>query len=122
MSDPHKTAGKAVGLANLKPFKSGAEWAGNAGGRPKKKPITDMYQQIMSDPDKLKQFCESMFKRACEGDTVAAKDIIDRLEGKPLQTLDVNNTVTADPGQRLAELFSEAVGRDSKPDDTGRTQ
>jgi hypothetical protein len=34
----------------LKPFKPGAEWTGNASGRPKKRPITDEYFQLSQNP------------------------------------------------------------------------
>lgn len=96
--------------------------SGNAGGRPKSKPISDMYRRILADERKLKRFCLAQFRAACKGDTSAARDITDRLEGKPPQTLDVHDTRRTDPGQRLAELFAAAATRNSAADDSGRTQ
>ena len=44
MANPHPNT------SGLKKFKAGAEWTGNASGRPKKRPITDEYFQILNEP------------------------------------------------------------------------
>jgi hypothetical protein len=37
-------------LANLRPFKSGPDWSGNAGGRPTQLPITTSYRNFSNNP------------------------------------------------------------------------
>jgi hypothetical protein len=37
-------------LANLRPFKSGADWSGNAGGRPTQLPLTASYRRFLEQP------------------------------------------------------------------------
>lgn len=49
----HRTVKKTVNansLANLKPFKAGAEWTGNAGGRPQRRPLTKRYEIRLEEP------------------------------------------------------------------------
>lgn len=112
--------GKNKGWANLIPAKPGE--CRNPGGRPKSKPVSDMYREIMSDPANLKKFCEAQFAAACNGDTSAAKDIIDRLEGKPLQSMDINDNRRTDGANRLAELFEGAIKFNSSETGSGRPQ
>jgi 3-oxoacyl-ACP reductase-like protein len=93
-------------LANLKPFKRGDEWRGNAGGRPKKLPISEAYAALM--PAELDEavvkslklpkrkskekwtwaeaitFCQA--RNACTK-TEAAKEIREAIEGKSLTRL-----------------------------------
>jgi hypothetical protein len=93
-------------LANLKSFKRGDEWRGNAGGRPKKLPISEAYAALMpAEVDdavvkslklpKLKgekrwtwaeaiTFCQA--RNACTK-TEAAKEIREAIEGKSLTRL-----------------------------------
>jgi hypothetical protein len=97
----------ANSLANLKPFKPGAEWTGNAGGRPQGRPLTKRYEIRLEEP--LPDWWRKELKRrhhielsmkATWGDaivamrtadalqdTAAAKEICDRIEGKSLQGL-----------------------------------
>jgi hypothetical protein len=37
-------------LANLRPFKTGADWSGNAGGRPRQLPLTARYRLLLEQP------------------------------------------------------------------------
>jgi hypothetical protein len=99
----------AKSIANLRPFKPGAEWTGNAGGRPQQRPLTKRYEIRLEEP--LPVWWRRELKRrhhielpmtATWGDaivamravdalfdTAAAKEICDRIEGKPLQGLRV---------------------------------
>jgi hypothetical protein len=89
-------------LANLKPFPPGQ--SGNPGGRPKTEPITHRYRMLAELPlpearrkhlglpkgatygDAL---CLAQLDEAIEGSTSAAREIGDRLEGKPKQRLEL---------------------------------
>lgn len=99
------------------PFEKGK--SGNPGGRGKAKPISDMYRRIIADERRLKRYCMSVYRAAIQGDMVAAKEIADRLEGKPLQSIDVTDTRT-DSASRLAELLASAVTADSAKHESGR--
>lgn len=84
------------------PFQKGQ--SGNPGGRDKRKPISDMYRRILADERRLKRFCMAQYRAAIKGDTTAAKDITDRLEGKPLQSVDVND-VTLNQNERKSAVL-----------------
>lgn len=98
-------------------FKPGKDWKGNAGGRPKKKPVTERYARDMEmrAPDHV---CEklglargstlgdcaarSTLLRAIVGkDVNHQKEITDRLEGKATQSLNVNLSTTDVLAERL---------------------
>ena len=93
---------------NLKPWPKGV--SGNPGGRPKSKPVTEAYQARVSEelPDPLRKvrvgrawielpkgstFLDLISFGQCleaaKGNTAAAKEIADRVEGKARQSLDV---------------------------------
>src|SRR5580765_745122 len=96
------------------PFQKGQ--SGNPGGRDKRKPISDMYRRIMADERRLRRFCMAQYRAAIKGDSVAAKDITDRLEGKPLQTMDFRD-VTLEPDERksaVLDILSEGAQRIEK--------
>lgn len=94
-----------------------------AGAHKKRRPITEMYIKLLaSDPEKLRRFCAKQIDKALEGDTVAAKDIIDRIEGKPLQSIDVDDQRTTDSRSRLEALFAGAIAADSEQTKSSRTQ
>ena len=98
---------------NLKPFKPGADWTGNAGGRPKKRPITDFYFETSEKPlpEKLRlkinaKCGEEVLKKGCtwaEANSVRrfldsvsendghrhSKEIRESMEGKAPQRIEV---------------------------------
>ncbi len=85
-------------LANLKPFVKGQ--SGNPSGRPKKKPITEAYERLLTevvpgDP-KQRTYAEiialSMMRSAMKGKIQAAIEVTDRTEGRPSQAVDMNHS------------------------------
>ena len=86
------TDSEARRLANLRPpWKPGE--SGNPSGRPKKKPITEMFERIFSDPELVTQFESAVVRSITKGGMAGVmymKDAADRLEGKVTQPLDVD--------------------------------
>jgi hypothetical protein len=94
--------------ANLKPFKAGKEWTGNAGGRPKKRPITDEYFALanievpasilkkmklpagltFSQANALRRFLDALTKNGHQ----SSKEIRESIEGKAPMRLEITGT------------------------------
>jgi hypothetical protein len=77
--------------------------SGNPGGRPKR-PLTDAYDEQLSrvkerDPQKrtyAELIADAQIKKALKGNTMAAKEIADRTEGKARQAVDVAFEIPSD--------------------------
>jgi hypothetical protein len=98
---------------NLKPWPKGE--SGNPGGRPKKKPITDELERLLQEqaPDASGRtwravIAESLLRQAAKGDVRAISELTNRIEGKPLQAVQLG----ADGGlEMLAEELEKARKR-----------
>jgi len=68
-----------------RPFPPGV--SGNPAGRPKKgTAMTDIMRAMMDDkPDIAKAIMVKLLQMAAEGDITAIREVLDRLEGKPMQ-------------------------------------
>jgi hypothetical protein len=97
-------------LKNLKPFKPGSEWRGNANGRPKKRPLTSRYEVRLEESlsdwwlKKLRTAHHiELPKKATWGDAIAAmravdalhesyaaKEIREAVEGKSTQRVEIS--------------------------------
>ncbi len=85
--------GRALRLANLKPFKKGQ--SGNPKGRPKSLTLSEAYRRELAkiDPADPQQrtFAEMLAERTVSkakgGDVAALKELTDRAEGKAKQTI-----------------------------------
>jgi hypothetical protein len=78
-----KTAKKIPGGVTGKGFRPGQ--SGNPGGRPKKKPITEIYERILAQDRNCKDIEAAVLKmiRSGRAETIAAlREMADRLEGK----------------------------------------
>ncbi len=105
------------GIENLKPWPKGV--SGNPSGRPRKTPLTDacrdvLAQAIPSDPTGrtyAEAIALTLAKKAVEGDIRAAQEIADRAEGKPRQSLEVENTTLGQAFKRMtsSELLAYAT-------------
>lgn len=85
--------------------------SGNPGGRPKKKPITELYEKMLSDPD-FTDLIKGAITRAVRKGNMAmvlqVKEMTDRVEGK------VSQPIEADVSVKLADAIAEARKRAGK--------
>lgn len=99
----------------LTPEMEEAQWkpgqSGNPGGRPKKKPITDLYDEILNDPEEMKKIRASVVKALVKGNmamVLQLREMTDRVEGKVTQPIEADITVN------LADAIAEARKRAGK--------
>lgn len=94
------------------PYKWKPGQTGNAGGRPKKKPITEMFEKMLEDAETHDSIANAMLKIFSERSGIAKvmllKDMADRVEGKVSQPIEGDLTVT------LADAIAEARKRAGK--------
>jgi hypothetical protein len=63
-------------------------------GRPKEKPFADALRIVLAEDDpttqkrKLRVIAEKLVTSAMEGEPWAVKEVMDRIDGKPVQTVD----------------------------------
>lgn len=85
--------------------------SGNPGGRPKKKPITELYERILNDPANLDAI-ESAVNKALQRGNMAMvlqlKEMTDRIEGK------VTQPIEADISVNLSDAIAAARKRAGK--------
>lgn len=83
-------AGRIENLRHWKPGQSG-----NPGGRPKKKPLTELYEQLLSDDVTVKTIRTAILKNIKSGKTAFVpllREMADRVEGKVTQPIDAKVT------------------------------
>src|ERR1700723_707403 len=102
-----QNSGKNRGrVENLKPFKPGQ--SGNPGGRPKKRPITELYERILSDPKNIAAIEKAVLATLRKGNmtmVLLLREITERVEGKVTQPIDADVTLN------LAEAIAEGRKR-----------
>jgi len=86
--------------------------SGNPSGRPKKKPITDLFEELMADPELVAGFKSAIVKSIMKGGMAGVmymKEAADRLEGKVTQPMDVDMTMStlSERMQKAAERIKE---------------
>jgi uncharacterized protein DUF5681 len=90
------------------PYKWAPGQSGNPSGRPKKKPITEMFERLMSDPEMVRAFEASIANSIRKGGMAGVmyvKEAADRIEGKVTQPIEADITVN------LADAIAEARKR-----------
>lgn len=90
------------------PYKWKAGESGNPSGRPKKKPVTEMYERILSDPKNLAAIEQATVKALLKGNmamVLQLREMTDRVEGKVTQPIEADITVN------LADAIAEARKR-----------
>lgn len=87
-------------------FKKGE--SGNPSGRPKKKLITEMYEDILNDPEHIAAIKDATVKALRKGNmamVLQLREMADRTEGKVTQPIEHDVTVN------LADAIAEARKR-----------
>lgn len=95
-------------VENLIPYQFKPGESGNPNGRPKKKPLTELYERLLDEPEFLADVEEAIRKMVKSGRMVGQlqlKEMTDRLEGKITQPIEADVTVN------LAEAIAEARKR-----------
>jgi hypothetical protein len=96
-------------VENLKPFKPGQ--SGNPGGRPKKRPITELYERILADPTNIAAIEKAILATLHKGNmamVLLVREIAERIEGKVMQPIE------ADLAVNLADAIAAARKRAGK--------
>jgi Family of unknown function (DUF5681) len=91
-----KVRGKPFSKGNPHAFKPGQ--SGNPQGRPRARVLSEYYREWLARPlpgDPARTFgdaiAEAVCRQAVEGDVAAAREIADRVEGKPRQAIDLSS-------------------------------
>ena len=107
-------------LANLRPYKSGKEWTGNAGGRPKSKLQSEAFRAELAKEDKdgvtnAEHVAKRMVADAKKGKVSASKHVAEYVEGAPRQAFDVKLSIMDELAERIAKArkrVSDGKGQD----------
>lgn len=87
---------KKLGGVTGKGFMPGS--SGNPTGRPKKKPITEMFEKMLEDAETHDSIANAMLKIFSERSGIAKvmllKDMAERVEGKVTQPIDAELTIS----------------------------
>lgn len=76
--------------------------SGNPNGRPKGKSFTDVAREILGEPvdddkpdgpDKLERLTRALIEAAVEGNPVAVKEVLARIDPAPNHNININNNV-----------------------------
>ena len=72
----------------------------------KKKPFTEQMKRfILANPQKMEKIIEGLFKEAEEGNLAAAKEIMDRVEGKAVQATEISGPDGAELVKGIGFMF-----------------
>jgi hypothetical protein len=105
-----KDAQNSDKTAGIAPYKFKPGQSGNPGGRPSKKPLTDLYNRILSDPKNIAAIEAAVTKVLLKGNmamVLLLREIADRVEGKVMQPIEADITVN------LADAIAAARKRAS---------
>jgi len=105
-----KPNGKLFEKGNPHAWKQGQ--SGNPVGRPKSRTLSEHLRDRLkeqfpgrSDATYGRMVAEALVDRAINGDVMAIREVYDRVEGKPKQTIDVNVE------ERKREMVEDAIAR-----------
>jgi len=95
--------------ANLRPWPKGV--SGNPGGRVKKQPITAELERLLGEEAPNREghtwaqvIAQALLEQASRGDVRAISELTNRLEGKPLQAVNVNGDPLHGLSERLERI------------------
>lgn len=103
------------------PFEKGK--SGNPGGRSRRTLVTDAIVRELNaaaedgDGIKARALAKTLVKRAIEGDTRAADIVLERVEGKAEQTINVRRTIREFTDEELAAIAAGSSESTSDPQD-----
>lgn len=87
--------------------------------------VSDTLRRVaVQNPDKLRAACESLLEKAASGDVMAYKEIRDTLDGKPMQSVEMNVTRTQSDmdDAELARIISEDSSRRTTSQKDGKKE
>lgn len=89
--------------------------SGNPSGRPKKRPITEIYEAILADPENCAKIQEAIIRNLVGGrmaGVLTLNEMAERVEGKVTQPVEVNGELTL----TLSERMEKARKKLNEPD------
>lgn len=98
--------------------------SGNPNGRPRRTIVTDcIVRELLSaaedgDGDKARSLAKSLVSRALNGDMRAAEICLDRVEGKPDQTIHVRRTARELADDELNNIAAGSSNRAAEPQES----
>ena len=116
-----KTGEKLSRTAHLKDyqFKSGADWKGNASGRPRKTLLTDAFEEMLeeklNDPDERRRFIQAHWEKLLSKTVVSSmtlEKILDRTEGKVSQPVQVSGDLTVSLSDEIRKARQRVEGKE----------
>lgn len=91
-------------------FKAGS--SGNPTGKSKTKLLTDALRaELVQNPQQARNIARKIIGLAEEGDLHAASLIMDRIEGRPSQQIDISTTVQQLPPAEIDRRIAELAAR-----------
>ena len=110
--------------STLTPEMVEAQWkpgqSGNPGGRPKKKPITELYEKMLADPVLLDAIEDAVKKAVSKGSmamVLQLKEMAERVEGKITQPIEATVNVSATETVRKVRERIAQLKADRQPAD-----
>jgi|SRR5580765_377509 len=90
----------------------------NPGGRPKKKPITSAYARAVESIEAADKLALALYRKACNGDVNAAKELREGIEGKALQAVRLDGELglnsESERKSRVLDILREGAQRIEK--------
>src|SRR5690242_6236255 len=95
---------------------------GNPGGRPKERPFADALHLALAEEDpvtkvrKLRRIADKLVEAAVDGEAWAIKEVMDRIDGKPVQSAEINGAINhshtheSEPVSETAEWIAGLLG------------
>lgn len=110
---PANTPTKTPYVSKLTPEMEAAKWkpgqSGNPTGRPKKKPITELYEEMLNDPELVgvaREAIRNAIRKGSMAMVLQLKEMAERVEGKVVQPIDADLNIST-----LAERMQKARER-----------
>ncbi len=86
--------------------------SGNPSGKSKLKPLTDRLRMILSEhPERAQKIAEALISEAENGNLQATNIVLERLEGKPMQQLNITDERQTLEIAEIDRRITELAGR-----------